>query len=74
MRPTPTEDQESHPILKEHPYAKVSYSDIMKKIITEKVQMSYIRNKFGEAMNKELNSRKTLNIDINVSRLKTIFD
>ena len=46
----------------------------MKKIITEKVQMSYIRNKFGEAMNKELNSRKTLNIDINVSRLKTIFD
>jgi hypothetical protein len=49
LRPTPPEDMESHPIM-DHPYAKMTYADIMKKVISEKVQMSFIKNKFKEAM------------------------
>ncbi len=53
----------------------MGYGDILKKVLGEKVQLSYIQTKFREAMKEELNGRKSLNHpEINVSRLKTIFD
>jgi hypothetical protein len=75
MKPTPPEDQESLPMDKNHPYARMSYADTIKRVISEKVQMNYIVNKYKEAMSKDLIVKKPLNRpEINVSRLKTRID
>ena len=75
MKPTPPEDQESVPLAKNHPYARMSYADTIKRVISEKVQMNYIVNKYKEAMSKDLIVKKPLNRpEINVSRLKTRID
>ena len=68
LKPTPPEDQESLPIDKDHPYARMSYADTMKRVISEKVQMNYIVNKYKEAVSKDLILKKPVNRpEINVS-------
>ena len=75
LKPTPPEDQESVPLAKNHPYARMSYADTIKRVISEKVQMNYIVNKYKEAMSKDLIVKKPVNRpEINVSRLKTRID
>ena len=75
MKPTPPEDQESLPMDKNHPYARMTYADTIKRVISEKVQMNYIVNNDKEAMSKDLIVKKPLNRpEINVSRLKTRID
>jgi hypothetical protein len=53
----------------------MSYADTMKRVISEKVHMNYIVNKYKEAVSKDLIVKKPLNRpEINVSRLKTIIE